>query len=138
MTPHLATSNRKLHLPLPTLATATASDRSTVASLTATISNVSAKFMLANAKLVHVTAKLASLRIAMASPVTGFVPTSTPKPKPKSTGVPHVPNTNYCWTHGYRVNSTHTGATCPRPNKGHQTAATRSNTMGGSTLTKDA
>ena len=124
-------------LAIANLATATASNRSTVASLTATISNLSTELTLANAKLVHITAELASLRLAMASPLTGIVPTSTPKPKPKST-VPHVPNTNYCWTHGYRVNSTHTSATCPRPDQGHQTAATRSNTMGGSTRTKDA
>jgi hypothetical protein len=70
---------------LANLATATALDRSTVASLTATISNLSNKLKLANDKLVHVTAKLASLKLAMASPLTSFVPTSTPKPKPKPT-----------------------------------------------------
>jgi hypothetical protein len=113
MTPPRTTSNRKQHLPFAYLATATASDRSTIASLTATISNLNTKLTLAkNAKLVHVTAELASLRLAMASPLTGIVPTSTPRPKPKST-VPHVPNNNYCWTHGYRVNSTHTSANCP-------------------------
>ena len=41
-------------LAIANLATATASDRSTVASLTATISNLSTELTLANAKLVHI------------------------------------------------------------------------------------
>jgi len=57
-------------LAIANLATATATDRSTVASLTATISILSTKLTLVNAKLVHVTAKLSSLRIAMTSPLT--------------------------------------------------------------------
>eukprot|EP00980_Cylindrotheca_fusiformis_P022233 scaffold9146_cov105-Cylindrotheca_fusiformis.AAC.3 len=56
-------------------------------------------------------------------------PTSQPQqPRP-----PRIRNTNYCWTHGWRVGDTHTSATCENRAAGHQVAATRANTMGGST-----
>jgi hypothetical protein len=40
-------------------------------------------------------------------------------------------NGNYCWSHGYGVTDRHTSATCTYPYEGHQTGATRANTMGG-------
>jgi uncharacterized phage-associated protein len=45
---------------------------------------------------------------------------------------PYNDNGNYCWTHGYGVADNHTSATCRNPSEGHQTTATRANTMGGS------
>ena len=41
-------------------------------------------------------------------------------------------NFNYCWTHGHHVEDDHTSATCTMPRPGHQVAATKQNTMGGS------
>ena len=41
-------------------------------------------------------------------------------------------NYNYCWTHGHHIEDDHTSATCTMPNPGHQHAATKQNTMGGS------
>ena len=41
-------------------------------------------------------------------------------------------NHNYCWTHGHHVEDDHTSATCTMPRPGHQAAATKQNTMGGS------
>jgi hypothetical protein len=38
---------------------------------------------------------------------------------------------NYCWTHGYKVGSTHTSLTCKLPKPGHKTEATRADNMGG-------
>jgi hypothetical protein len=39
---------------------------------------------------------------------------------------------NYCWTHGYKVCSTHTSLTCKLPKPGHKSEATRADNMGGS------
>jgi hypothetical protein len=43
---------------------------------------------------------------------------------------------SYCWTHGHRVGPKHTSATCQSKAEGHQDAATRENTMGGSQVGK--
>ncbi len=42
----------------------------------------------------------------------------------------------YCWTHGYKVGLKHTSATCKSQDDGHKEAATRANTMGGSSNNK--
>ena len=42
----------------------------------------------------------------------------------------------YCWTHGYRVRKGHDSASCKDKAEGHKDAATRSNTMNGSTANK--
>jgi hypothetical protein len=39
---------------------------------------------------------------------------------------------NYCWTHGYKVEKKHTSLTCNTPKPGHKTEATRAENMGGS------
>jgi hypothetical protein len=39
---------------------------------------------------------------------------------------------NYCWTHGYKVGSTHTSLTYKLAKPGHKTEATRADNMGGS------
>jgi hypothetical protein len=39
---------------------------------------------------------------------------------------------NYCWTHGYKVGSTHTSLTCKLPKPSHRTEDTRADNMGGS------
>jgi hypothetical protein len=40
-------------------------------------------------------------------------------------------NDSYCWSHGYQVAKSQTGATCNMKKSGHQDAANKSNTMGG-------
>lgn len=42
----------------------------------------------------------------------------------------------YCWTHGYKVGTTHTSITCASKAPGHKDDATRSNTMNGSTANR--
>jgi hypothetical protein len=44
---------------------------------------------------------------------------------------------NYCWTHGYKVGSTHTSLTCKLPKPGHKKVATRADNMGGSQANKE-
>jgi hypothetical protein len=43
---------------------------------------------------------------------------------------------NYCWTHGHRVNQTHTSATCKCRAPGHKEDVMTPNTMGGSEADK--
>jgi hypothetical protein len=43
---------------------------------------------------------------------------------------------NYCWTHGYKVGSTHTSLSCNFPKHGHKREATRGDNMGGSQANK--
>jgi hypothetical protein len=44
---------------------------------------------------------------------------------------------NYCWTHGYKVGSTHTSLTCKLLKQGHKKEATRADNMGGSQTNKE-
>jgi hypothetical protein len=44
---------------------------------------------------------------------------------------------NYCWTHGYKVGSTHTSLTCKLPKQGHKKEATRADNMGGSQANRE-
>jgi hypothetical protein len=44
---------------------------------------------------------------------------------------------NYCWTHGYKVDNTHTNLSCNFPNQGHKREATRADNMGGSQANKE-
>jgi hypothetical protein len=44
---------------------------------------------------------------------------------------------NYCWTHGYKLGSTHTSLTCKLPKPGHKKEATRADNMGGSRTNKE-
>ncbi len=43
---------------------------------------------------------------------------------------------NYCWTHGHRVNQTHTSATCSCKAMGHKSNMPTANTMGSSEADK--
>jgi hypothetical protein len=44
---------------------------------------------------------------------------------------------NYCWSHGYKVERTHTLQTCIYPKEGHHCEATKANNMGGSQVNRD-
>jgi hypothetical protein len=57
------------------------------------------------------------------------------KKERRENGAKEVPTSsasNYCWTHGYKLGSTHTSLTCKLPKPGHKTEATRADNMGGS------
>jgi hypothetical protein len=101
------------------LATATASDRGTVATLTTT-----------NAKLAtqleadHVL--IAQLKNEIATQKNKIKPAWQVKRPVKTTN-----NDSFCCSHGYQVAKSHTSATCNMKKSGHQDAANKSNTMGG-------
>jgi hypothetical protein len=44
---------------------------------------------------------------------------------------------NYCWTHGYKVCSTHTSLTYKLPKPGHKKEAIRADNMGGSQANRE-
>jgi hypothetical protein len=46
-------------------------------------------------------------------------------------------SSNYCWTHEYKVGSTHTSLTCKLPRPGNKTEATRANNIGGSQANRE-
>jgi hypothetical protein len=120
---------------LANLATATASDRSTVANLTNTNSNLSVELAQATAKLALAEATITALKVEVTALKSNTHGNSnnqfnrTPRTYP--------PNSNYCWTHGFKVNRNHTSTTCSKPIDGHQRNATRENTMGGSQRGKE-
>jgi hypothetical protein len=45
--------------------------------------------------------------------------------------------TSYCWTHGYKVVSTHMSLTCKLPKPGHKKEATQADNMGGSQANRE-
>jgi predicted RNase H-like nuclease (RuvC/YqgF family) len=100
-------------------ATATASDRSTVATLTTTNAKLAAQLEAANALVAQLKNEIATLKNKIKSAWKGQRPVRTTN------------NDSYCWSHGYQVAKSLTSATCNMKKSGHQDAATKSNTMGG-------
>jgi hypothetical protein len=101
------------------LATATASDSGTVATLTTTNAKLATHIEAAHALIAQLKNEIATL---------------TNKIKPAWQGQRPVKTTNndsYCWSHGYQVAKSHTSATCNIKKIGHQDAAIKSNTMVG-------
>jgi hypothetical protein len=98
------------------LATATASDHGTIATLTTT------------------NAKLATQLEASQAQIAQLKDSLKNKIKPAWQGqLPHktTNNDSYCWSHGYQVAKLYMSATCNMKKSGHKDAATKSNTMGG-------
>jgi hypothetical protein len=105
---------------LANLATATAADRGVVAALTQ-----------ANSRLVkqlkETTSELRELKAL-------FHQEWRDKRGPISF---NVSASNYCWTHVYKVDKTHTSLTCNTRNLGHKAESTRTDNMGGSQANKE-
>jgi hypothetical protein len=105
---------------LSSMATATAADRGVVAALTQANSRL-AKQLEDNAyELRELKALLDKERREKRGPIS-FNPSAS----------------NYCWTRGYKVGSTHTSLTCTLPKPGHKTEATRADNMGGSQANRE-
>jgi hypothetical protein len=69
---------------------------------------------------------------ALATLATPALALAPPKPCSVTRAFPG----NYCWTHGHRLNCTHTSATCTHRVPGHKEDVTITNTMGGSKADK--
>jgi hypothetical protein len=101
------------------LATATASDRATVAMLTNTNAKIANQLEAAYALIAQLKSDIATLKIKIKPVWQGQRPA-----RPTS-------NDSYCWSHGYQVARSHTSATCNVIKYGHQEAATKIDTKGG-------
>jgi hypothetical protein len=101
------------------LATATASDRSTVETLTTTNAKLESQLEAANALIAQLKNEIATLKNKIKPARQGQRPVRTTN------------NDSYCWSHGYQVDKSHTSATCNMKKSGHQDLASKRNTMGG-------
>jgi small-conductance mechanosensitive channel len=101
------------------LATATASDRGTVATLTTTNAKLANQLEAAHALIAQLKSENASLKGKIKPAWQGQRPAKTTK------------NDSYCWSHGYQVAKWHTSATCNVRKNRHQEAVTKVDTMGG-------
>jgi hypothetical protein len=101
------------------LATATASDRGTVATLTTTNAKLVTQLEATHAQIAQLKNKIATLKNKIKPALKGQRPVKTTN------------NDSYCWSHGYQVATSHTSATCNMKKSGHKDAANKSNPMGG-------
>jgi hypothetical protein len=101
------------------LATATASDRGTVATLTTTNAKLANHLEAARALIAQLKSEITTLKIKIKSVWQGQRPTRTTN------------NDSYCLSHGYQVAKSHTSATCNIRKTGHQETAMKVDTMGG-------
>jgi hypothetical protein len=101
------------------LATATASDCSTVATLTTTNAKLATQLEAANALIAQLKNEIATLKNKIKPAWQGQLPVRTTN------------NDSYFWSHGYQVAKSPTSATCNMKKSGHQDAAIKSNMMGG-------
>jgi hypothetical protein len=101
------------------LATATASDRGTVATLITTNAKLATQLEAAHVQVAQLKNEIATLKNNIKPAWQGQRPVKTTN------------NDSYCWSHGYQVAKLHTSATCNMKKSGHQDAANKSNTMGG-------
>jgi hypothetical protein len=101
------------------LATATASDRGTVATLTTTNAKPANQLEAAHALIAQLKNEITTLKNKIKPSWQGQRPVKTTN------------NDSYCWSHGYQVAKLHTSATCNMKKSGHQDAATKIDTMGG-------
>jgi hypothetical protein len=101
------------------LATATASDWGTVATLTTTNDKLANQLEAAHILIAQLKNEIATLTSKMKPAWQGQRPAKTTN------------NDSYCWSHGYPVAKSHTSATCNVRKNRHQEAAMKINTMGG-------
>jgi hypothetical protein len=99
------------------LATETASDRGTVATLTTTNAKLATQLESAHAQIAQLKNKISTLKNKIKPAWQGKRPVKTTN------------NDSYCWSHFYQVAKSHTSATCNMKKSGHQDAANKSNTM---------
>jgi hypothetical protein len=101
------------------LATATASDRGTVATLNTTNAKLATQLEAAQAQIAQLKDEIAALNNKIKPAWQGQRPIKTTN------------NDSYCWSHGYPVAKSHTRATCNIKKSGHKDASNKNNPMGG-------
>jgi hypothetical protein len=101
------------------LATSTASDRGTVATLTTTNAKLATQLEAAHAQIDQLKNEIATLKNKIKPAWQGQRPVKTTN------------NDSYCWLYGYQVAKSHTSATCNMKKSGHKDAANKNIPMGG-------
>jgi hypothetical protein len=101
------------------LATATASDRGTVVTLTTTNVKLATQLEAAQGQIAQLKNKIVTLKNKIKPAWKGQRPIKTTN------------NDSYCWSHGCQVSKSHTSAAYNTKKSGHQDAANKSNPMGG-------
>ena len=119
---------------LDNLAAAATTERTTLTQLIETNATLTAN-------ITALTASVASLTAAytiLAAGNNNAPKLSTNKQQPCSSNKKpaYLAVDGYCWTHGYHVKKGHDSASCKDKADGHKDAATRANTMNGSTANK--
>ena len=99
---------------LANLATATASDRKALETLTATVSSLTQQMSLKDAEIKKLKEQLKEKR-----------------GQKRDKAQISTDQGSYCWTHGYLVHKDHNSCNCRFPAVGHCKEATRTNNMGG-------
>jgi hypothetical protein len=101
------------------LATSTASDRGTVATLTTTNAKLATQLEAAQAQIAQLKNEIAALKNKIKHAWQGQQPIKTTN------------NDSYFWLHGFHVAKSHTSTTCNMKKSGHKDAANKSNPMDG-------
>jgi hypothetical protein len=101
------------------LATATASDRGTVSTLTTTNAKLAMQLEAAQAQIAQLKDEITALKNKIKPAWQGK--------RPQKTTI----NDSYCWSHGYQVAKSHKSATCNMKKSGHKDAVTKNNPMVG-------
>jgi hypothetical protein len=101
------------------LATATASYRGMVATLTTTNAKLANQLEAAHSLIAHLKSEIVTLKNKIKPAWQGQRPARTTN------------NDSYCWSHGYQVAKSHTRGTCNVRKNGHQEATRKINTMDG-------
>ena len=118
---------------LNNLAAAATNKTTTLAQLVENSASLTASVAASTASVTSLMAAYTLLSNAKPPP-TANAPTAPTQKQPKAKLDPN----GYCWMHGYMVRVGHTSATCTDKKLGHQDAATRTNTMGGTEQGKPA
>ena len=134
---------------LANLATATQADRISVALLTKTISNLSSQITLLTAKLATAQVENAQIKKpGQQSTTAGHGHRASSKTTLSETNPPQDCNlyyqsgqrvnpNRYCSSYGYKVEESHTSATCRFTNSNHNKSVTQLKIMGGKTWNKE-
>jgi hypothetical protein len=101
------------------LATATASDRGALATLTTTNAKLATQLEASHAQIAHLKNEIDTLKNKIKPAWQVQLPVNTTN------------NDRYCWLHGYQVATSHTSATCNTKKSGHQDAADKNNPIDG-------
>jgi hypothetical protein len=117
------------------LVTATYNDCGSILQLTATNASIIAKINALATEVAYLNVRGGVQGMGHTSSIVVPVHGTSWNDNPSTTthtSTPRNPIENYCWTHRWVVPSSHSSQSCTNKRYGHNTEATRENTLGGS------